>query len=217
MRVYPPPGVTEAAWPAQLTVLVAILVELLYPTRLTVGPFWLIPSLEAALLLGLFLATPHQLEYEHPRRRRVALGLIAFVSAANVYSLYALTHLLLHHNVSNGRELVGSGLLIWLTNFLIFSLWYWELDRGGPGKRAAGHDGAPDFLFPQMSDDAIEPRDWRPRFLDYLYVSLTNATAFSPTDTMPLSQMAKSVMGIQSLVSLITIGLIISRAVNILA
>jgi hypothetical protein len=216
-RTYPPPGVAEAAWPAELTVLVAILVELLYPTRLTVGPFWLIPSLEAVLLLGLFLATPHQLEYEHPRRRRVALGLIAFVSAANVYSLAELTHLLLHRDVSNGRELIGSGALIWLTNFLIFSLWYWELDRGGPGKRAAGEDGAPDFLFPQMTDDAIEPRNWRPRFLDYLYVSLTNATAFSPTDTMPLSQIAKCVMGVQALVSLITIGLIISRAVNILA
>jgi uncharacterized membrane protein len=217
IRTYPPPGVVEAAWPAQITVLVAILVELLYPTRLTVGPFWLIPSLEAALLLGLFLSTPRQLEYEHPRRRRAALGLIAFVSAANVYSLAALTHLLLHRGVSSGRELVGSGVLIWLTNFLIFALWYWELDRGGPGKRASGDDGPPDFLFPQMSDDAIEPRNWRPRFLDYLYVSLTNATAFSPTDTMPLSQMAKSVMGVQSLVSLITIGLIISRAVNILA
>jgi uncharacterized membrane protein len=217
MRAYPPPGIAESAYPAQLTVLVAILVELLYPERLTVGPFWLIPSLEGALLLGLFLATPRELEYEHPRRRRVAIALIAFVTAANVYSLGALTHFLLHHNVSQGRELVGSGALIWLTNFLIFALWYWELDRGGPGKRAAGHDAPPDFLFPQMSDDTIEPRNWRPRFVDYLYVSLTNATAFSPTDTMPLSPMAKSVMGIQSLVSLVTIGLIISRAVNILA
>ena len=107
-------------------------------------------------------------------------------------------------------------MLIWLTNFLIFGLWYWEIDRGGPGQRAAGHDGAPDFLFPQMTDDRIEPRDWRPSFIDYLYVSLTNATAFSPTDTMPLTPMAKSVMGVQSLVSLVTIGLIVSRAVNIL-
>jgi uncharacterized membrane protein len=106
--------------------------------------------------------------------------------------------------------------LIWLTNFLIFALWYWELDRGGPGRRAAGHDGAPDLLFPQMSDDRIEPLHWRPTFVDYLYVSLTNATAFSPTDTMPLTHGAKSIMGLQSLVSLVTIGLIISRAVNIL-
>ena len=107
-------------------------------------------------------------------------------------------------------------MLIWLTNFLIFALWYWELDRGGPGRRAAGHDAAPDFLFPQMTDDRIEPVQWRPVFIDYLYVSLTNATAFSPTDTMPLTHMAKSIMGVQALVSLVTIGLIVSRAVNIL-
>jgi uncharacterized membrane protein len=91
------------------------------------------------------------------------------------------------------------------------------MDRGGPGRRAAGRDRAPDFLFPQMTDDRIEPVDWRPRFVDYLYVSLTNATAFSPTDTMPLSSAAKGTMGVQSLVSLVTIGLIVSRAVNILA
>ena len=138
------------------------------------------------------------------------------MSAANVFSLAALTHFLLHHDVSNGRELIGSGVLIWLTNFLIFALWYWEIDRGGPGARAAGHDGPPDFLFPQMTDDRIEPLDWRPQFIDYLYVSLTNATAFSPTDTMPLTPMAKSIMGVQSVVSLVTIGLIVSRAVNIL-
>lgn len=216
-RPYPPPAIVEPAWPAQLTVLVAILLELSYPDRLTVGPFWLIPALEGALLLGLFVSTPRQLEHEHPRRRRIAFGLIAFVSAANIYSLFALAHSLLHRNVTSGRELIGSGVLIWLTNFLIFALWYWELDRGGPGSRAAGHDGPPDFLFPQMNDDAILPRNWRPNFVDYLYVSLTNAAAFSPTDTMPLSRVAKSVMGVQSLVSLVTIGLIISRAVNILA
>ena len=162
------------------------------------GPSWLVPALEAVLLLGMFMATPHQLEHEHPRRRRVALGLTAFVTAANIYSLGALTHFLLHHNVSNGRELIVSGVLIWLTNFLIFGLWYWEMDRGGPGKRAIGRDGPPDFLFPQMNDDRIQPSGWRPKFIDYLYVSLTNATAFSPTDTMPLSAAAKGTMGIQA-------------------
>jgi len=199
-----------------LTVLAAICLQLALPKRLTVGPTWLVPALEAALLIGMFVATPRQLEHEHRRRRRVALGLTAFVSAANVYSLGALAHYLLHHEVSSGRRLITSGVLIWLTNFLIFALWYWELDRGGPGKRASGNDQPPDFLFPQMSDDNIEPLDWRPQFIDYLYVSLTNATAFSPTDTMPLSPMAKSVMGAQSVVSLVTIGLIVSRAVNIL-
>jgi uncharacterized membrane protein len=202
--------------PALATVLAAIVLQVTLPERLTVGPSWLLPALEGALLIGLTMATPRELEHEHSGRRAVALGLTALVSAANVFSLAALTHFLLHHHLSNGRGLVVSGMLIWLTNFLIFGLWYWELDRGGPGRRAAGHDAAPDFLFPQMTDDRIEPPGWRPRFIDYLYVSLTNATAFSPTDTMPLTPVAKGVMGVQALVSLVTIGLIVSRAVNIL-
>lgn len=214
---YPPPAASEPFWPVQLTILVAIGLQLLLPSRLVVGPKWLIPTLEGALLIGMFFATPRELEGEHPLRRAVAVGLTAFVSAANIYSLATLTHYLLHHNVDRGRELILAGVLIWLTNFLIFGIWYWELDRGGPGRRAAGHDGPPDFLFPQMSDDTIEPRNWRPGFIDYLYVSLTNTTAFSPTDTMPLTPLAKSVMGVQALVSLVTIGLIVSRAVNILA
>jgi uncharacterized membrane protein len=216
-RPYPPPAAAEAAWPAQLTVLGAIALQLLLPERLTAGPRWLIPACEGLLLVGLALASPRQLEREHTHRRVVALGLIALVSAANIYSLGALTHYLLHHNVTSGRSLIFAGILIWLTNVFIFALWYWELDRGGPGKRAEGRDGPPDFLFPQMTDDRIEPIDWRPFFIDYFYVALTNATAFSPTDTMPLSQAAKSMMGVQSLVSLVTLGLIISRAVNILA
>jgi uncharacterized membrane protein len=215
-RSYPPPGAPEPFWPAQATILAAIALQLTVPPRLTAGPTWLIPSLEGALLIGMFFASPHELEHEHLVRRRVAIGLTAFVTAANIYSLAALTHFLLHHDVNKPRELIVAGVLIWLTNFLIFGLWYWEIDRGGPGKRAAGHDDPPDFLFPQMADDRIEPRNWRPQFLDYLYVSLTNATAFSPTDTMPLTPMAKSVMGIQSVVSLVTLGLIVSRAVNIL-
>jgi uncharacterized membrane protein len=215
-RPYPPPAGPEAFWPIQVTVLAAIGLQVGLPRRLTVGPAWLLPALEGVLLLGLSMATPRQLEHEHTARRRTAIALTAFVSAANIFSLVELTHLLLHHSVGNGRELIISGMLIWLTNFLIFALWYWEVDRGGPGRRAAGHDGPPDFLFPQMADDRIHPRDWRPKFLDYLYVSLTNATAFSPTDTMPLTPTAKSFMGIQSLVSVVTIGLIVSRAVNIL-
>jgi uncharacterized membrane protein len=215
-RPYPPPAGPEAFWPVQVTVLVAIGLQVGLTKRLTVGPTWLVPALEGVLLIGLSMATPRQLEHEHKTRRRTAIALTAFVSVANIVSLVQLTDLLLHHNVEKGTELIVSGMLIWLTNFLIFALWYWEIDRGGPGRRAAGHDGPPDFLFPQMSDDRIEPRYWRPQFFDYLYVSLTNATAFSPTDTMPLTVMAKAIMGIQSIVSLVTIGLVVSRAVNIL-
>jgi uncharacterized membrane protein len=217
-RPYPPPGALEPVWPAQLTLVVAIGLQLSLPERLTLRPNWLLPAFEGLLVIGLMLASPRKLEFEHPRRKRAAVALIAFVSAANVYSLIELSKHLLHHEIAAnaGRELIISGMLIWLTNFMLFALWYWEIDRGGPGVRAAGKDAPPDFLFPQMSDDRIEPREWRPHFIDYLYVSLTNATAFSPTDTMPLTPMAKTIMGIQSVVSLVTIGLIVSRAVNIL-
>jgi uncharacterized membrane protein len=215
-RTYPPPPASEPFWPAQATILAAIILQFTVPARLTIGPVWLVPGLEGALLIGMFFASPRELEHEHRVRRGVAIGLTAFVSAANIYSLAALTHYLLHHDVTHPRELIVAGVLIWLTNFLIFGLWYWEVDRGGPGRRAAGHDEPPDLLFPQMSDDRIEPINWRPQFVDYLYVSLTNATAFSPTDTMPLTPRVKLMMGVQSLVSLVTLGLIVSRAVNIL-
>jgi len=215
-RSYPPPGDPEPFWPAQLTVLAAIVVQVLLPARLTAGPEWLVPGVEGALLVGMLVVTPNVVEEEHPRRRRIALTLTALVGAANVFSLAELTHFLLHHNVQDGRSLIVSGVLIWLTNLLVFSLWFWEMDRGGPGRRAEGRDGPPDFLFPQMSDDTIEPANWRPKFVDYFYVALTNNTAFSPTDTMPLTGMAKLVMGVQSTASFLTVGLIVSRAVNIL-
>jgi uncharacterized membrane protein len=215
-KPYPPPPRAEPLWPALACVLAAIALQVLLPRRVTAGPRWLLPALEAILLIGLAFSSPRELEHDHRQRRLTALGLTGFVSAANIVSLALLVHELLHHQVSNGDQLIIAGMLIWLTNVLIFGLWYWQTDRGGAGRRAAGHDGPPDFLFPQMSDDRIEPVGWRPQFIDYLYVSLTNALALSPTDTMPLTPMAKSMMGIQSLVSLVTIGLVIARAVNIL-
>ncbi len=215
-RPYPPPARSEPLWPALASVLFAIALQLLLPHRLTVGPRWLLPALEAALLVGLAIASPRQIEHAHRGRRLASVGLTALVSAANITSLALLSHELLHHGSPNGRQLIVAGSLIWLTNVLIFGLWYWQTDRGGPGRRAAGDDGVPDLLFPQMADDRIEPVNWRPQFIDYLYVSLTNALALSPTDTMPLSPMAKSIMGVQSLVSLVTIGLVVARAVNIL-
>jgi hypothetical protein len=104
-----------------------------------------------------------------------------------------------------------------VTNVLLFGLWYWEFDRGGPLRRASGREAAPDFMFPQMADPRMAPDGWRPSLIDYLYVSFTNATAFSPTDTMPLTPTAKVLMAVQSLASLITVGLVFARAVNILA
>ena len=192
--------------------LAAIALQLLLPARLSAGPHWLLPGLEGALLVGLSLATPRQLEHEHTVRRRAALAITAIVSLANVYSLVALTHFLLHNNVSNGRELITSGVLIWLTNFLIFALWYWEIDRGGPGRRPPATMARPTSSSPRCPTTASSRAIGVRASWTTCMSRSTNATAFSPTDTMPLTGMAKGVMGIQALVSLVTIGLIVSRA-----
>jgi hypothetical protein len=210
-------------WPAQLCVLGAILLQVRLPGKLTAGPPWLLPALEGALLIGLAVSTPRgRVDEDHPVRRRLAIGLIAVVNAANVVSLYLLAHELLHRHISSGRSLILSGVAIWLTNVLIFALWYWMVDRGGPGKRACRHDpatpeGHPDWVFPEMDGGLpYTPAGWMPGFIDYLALAFTTATAFSPTDAMPNSRPAKALMSIQSLISLVTLGLIISRAINIL-
>jgi uncharacterized membrane protein len=164
----------------------------------------------------LLLANPGQISKESSRLRMISVALIALISAANVVSLIELIHALLYGSRAGGRPLVYASVPIWLTNVIVFGLWYWELDRGGPAQRQLpGHRG-PDFLFPQMSTPGSAP-GWTPDFLDYLYTSFTNATAFSPTDTMPLTAWAKVLMMLQSLASLVTVAVVVSRAVNILA
>ena len=223
---YPPPGRSELHWPAQVTVVIAIVLQLRLPDRLTLlkGTVWVLPALEAAMLIALIIFSPQRLVAPHAARRVLMLGLTAIVSLANGISLVLLAHALLTRGLlqgssgaNQGHALIVAGAGIWLTNVMIFGLWYWEVDRGGPGRRVAGCDLLPDFQFPQMTDEvaALYP-GWRPQFVDYLYLALTNATAMSPTDTMPLSVQAKMLMGLQSLISLVTIGLVVSRAVNIL-
>jgi uncharacterized membrane protein len=199
-------------------VLIAIAIDFALPDRLTPGPVWLLPGIEALLLVGLVAITPHP-RLRHSRlRRRFAVGLTAFVSAVNVVSLCLLVHLLLRgHIANNGHALILAGAGLWVTNVLLFGLWYWELDRGGPLATGSDADAHPDFLFPQMTDDRFCPPDWRPQLVDYLYLSFTNAAAFSPTDTMPLTRAAKALMALQALVALITIALVVSRAVNVLS
>jgi uncharacterized membrane protein len=208
-------------WEPQLVVLLAILIDITLPDKVSpLHPVWLLPALEGLLLLGLILASPHPRVRHSMARRRVALGLIAVVSAVNIISLVLLCHYLLkpvHHTPVNGDKLILAGSALWITNVLLFGLWYWETDRGGPVSRRLREAQPPDFLFPQMTDPQWAPEDWSPTLIDYLYVSLTNATAFSPTDTMPLSAMAKTLMGAQAIVSLVTVGLVVARAVNILS
>jgi hypothetical protein len=138
------------------------------------------------------------------------------VNIANVASLVFLIRLLLRGGDTSGQELIFSAIQIWLTNVIIFALWYWELDRGGPGRRLQTPTSQAGFLFPQMSSPQSASASWSPRFVDYLYVSFTNATAFSPTDAMPLAPWTKMLMLVQALASLLTVVLVASRAVNVL-
>ncbi len=203
-------------WEPQLVVACAIALQLSLSEQVTVGPNWLLPVMEGGLLIGLVVVSPHP-NVRHSRfRRHVAIAMIAFVSAANIVALVRLCNRLLQPGTQNGHQLILSGIVLWCTNVLLFGLWYWEIDRGGPAARAGHERDFPDFLFPQMSDPRWAPKDWMPRLIDYLYVSLTNATAFSPTDTMPLTATAKWLMSAQSIASLVTVGLVVARAVNIL-
>jgi hypothetical protein len=210
-------GRDDPLWPGQFAVLVALLLYLVLPPKLTVGPNWLLPSAEGLLLAALVLAIPRR-RLVAQFRRTLALALVLVVTVANLVALGLLTHYLIVGGHARGVDLIDGGLIIWLTNLVLFTVWYWELDRGGPlaptGDRPVL---APDFLFPQMSDSRYAAPGWKPRFEDYLYVSLTNQSAFSPTDTMPLTGRVKLLMGIQGVASLVTVGIIVARAVNILA
>ncbi len=205
-------------WPASVAVLVCVGLYLVLPNQLTIQPKWLIPALELAVLIPLGWRRHRHLG-ESRWVRPLTIALLALISVANVISVELLVHHLLRHgpgSPTNGRTLVYSAALIWLTNVIVFSLWFWELDRGGPTKRFSHLERYADFQFPQMENPKLAQPGWRPRYLDYLYVSLTNAAAFSPTDAMPLTRTAKVLMGIESVSSMVTVVVVAARAVNIL-
>jgi uncharacterized membrane protein len=207
-------GREDAFWPAQLAILAAIGLYLLLPGRLTLGPPWLLPIPEGLLLAGLVLARPSASDPRGQTHRRLSLFLLGLTAVATLIALVLLAHYLLAGGAT-GSSLLGAGVVVWGTLVLLSAVAYWELDAGGPGRRGPRAD----FLFAQMTDDARQhvPDRWSPGFPDYLYLALTNATAFSPTDTMPLTSRAKLVMGVQAVASLATLGLVVARAVNILS
>ncbi|HVB04851.1 MAG TPA: hypothetical protein VNF07_01175 [Acidimicrobiales bacterium] len=213
------PTLGEHRWPASLAVAVAIVFQLLLPDKVVrgLGPHFLLPSVEGALCLLLLAINPGRITKEEQRLRVLGIALIALINLANVVSLLELIHALLGNGraLQDGRGLVEASLPVWLTNIIVFGLWYWELDRGGPAARTLASHPRPDFLFPQMSTPECASW-WTPKFYDYLYTSFTNATAFSPTDTMPLTGWAKLLMAVQSLASLLTVAVVVSRAVNVL-
>jgi hypothetical protein len=203
-------------WPAQLAVGLAIVLDLALSRQIAIGPRYLLPAVEGVLLALLVIIAPARATVRRVRERRLALAVIGLVSLVNIVLVGRLVHELINGGHVGGRALILSGAVLWATNVLLFAVWYWEMDGGGPVARFLGEHALVDFQFPQSDSPDLAPKGWRPGFLDYLYVSLTNSTAFSPTDTMPLTHTAKIVMAIQSTTALLTVGLVIARAVNIL-
>jgi hypothetical protein len=205
----------EPTWPALLAVLGVIALQLTLAERLSLGPNWIVPGLEFVLLVALQVSAPQRKPGEAKGLRVLTVCLVGLITLANASSLVLLIEFLLDGTKKSGESLFFNALSLWSTNVLAFALWYWELDRGGPARRRvnARH---PDFLFTQMADAKFAAHGWYPHFLDYLFVSFTNATSFSPADTVPLTRWAKVLMMVQALVSLLTIALVASRAVNIL-
>jgi uncharacterized membrane protein len=186
---------------------------------------YVIPALTVLVLAALVASLPGGRLVErlgwhgyqlHVTRRWLSLGVIAVVSAANIASIVLLIHLLVNGAAANAPTLLRAAVHMWVVNVLLFALWFWQLDGGGPVARPSCRPADRDFLFPQQTEPVLLEGGWKPMFLDYLFVSFTNASAFSPTDTLPLSRWAKMLMLVQSAISLSLAVMVVARAVNIL-
>jgi uncharacterized membrane protein len=213
----------EARWLPALAVVTAALLYATLPSRYVAGSTvlvnslrWFVVGVTVALIVPLALTAPTRRLVHSVPRRTAAIALIAVISAANGAAIVVLVHLLVTGHKVNGHELIIAAIHIWCTNVIAFALWFWQLDSGGPVARRRKTGVPPDFLFPQMTAPEFSPSNWQPRFLDYLYLSFTNATAFSPTDTMPLTRWAKMLMLAESGASLLLLVMVAARAVNIL-
>ena len=211
----PTPG--ETRWPVAAAVAVAVVLQGALPAGLVLHPTWLLPALEVLLLVALVIANPYRINKESKVLRLLGLTVAALLSLANAWSVARLVIGLVNGTQGNSAgSLLITGGMIWLTNVIVFALWYWEFDRGGPASRANADRAYPDFQFVQMATPQLAPPDWEPAFADYLYLAFTNAAAFSPTDVMPMSRWAKMGMTLQAAISIVTVALVVARAVNIL-
>jgi len=211
-----PPG--ESRWPPLAAVVIFMVLNIALriwlPREGAIRVAWLLPAIEAALLIALLTGDPSG-PVERRRLRRIALILVGLLVAAALWATALLVDDLIRgKGVSNSpSELLASGAVVWIGNNVSFALLYWLIDGGGPAARL--HDSTPvDFGFTQQLSPEIAPPGWRPVFLDYLHLGFTNATAFSPTDVMPLTLRAKYAMLVQSTVALALFGLVVARAVN---
>ena len=208
----------ESRWPPVLAVVaylaINVALRLWLPAQSAVHVPWLLPGIEILLLVVLITSDPGNRE-ERRRLHRVAEVLVGLLVAAALWSTAVLVYdLITSQGVTNdAEELLVTGGVVWLGNNLAFGLLYWLMDGGGPAARAR-RPVPVDFAFTQHLSPEVAPPGWRPAFLDYLHLGFTNATAFSPTDVMPLTLRAKYAMLAQATVALVLFGLIVARAVN---
>lgn len=214
----------EPRWHAGIAVLVALVLYVTLPNKVAVGPVWILPVILLVILVPLMIVSPHR-HQEASWQRWLSIAHIAVLNAFNVITIVLLFawQLSEHHTKRlSGEELLLAAVQIWLTNIIVYALWFWEIDGHGPEVRThTAFDQEPrraDFLFPQMAlqPDIRNRIKWKPAFLDYVFLSFTNATAFSPTDTFPLTRFAKVLMMAEALTSLVTIAVIAGRAISIL-
>ena len=198
-------------------VLAAIVLTILLPDGVRLGPQWLLPLLEVVLLVVVVAGDPVTISRRSRELRAISIVLVSVLVLGALWATVQLIGDLIHGGpeTNSATDLLEDGTIVWVSNNIAFALLYWELDGGGAAARAHHLPTHIDLAFPQQLNPQIAPSGWRPRFIDYLYLGFTNATAFSPTDVMPLVPWAKIAMAIQSLVSLGILGLVIARAVNV--
>ena len=208
----------EARLPMAAAVVASMVLTLLLPDDLRLGPQWLLPLIEGLLLLTLIIGDPGRITRRSAVLHNLSIALVGVLGAGAVWSTLRLTSQIIHGgpDTDSPTDLLQSGSTVWVSGILAFTLLYFELDAGGPAARAHRMPDVPDLAFPQHLNAELGGTSWRPKFIDYLYLGITNALAFSPTDVMPLVPWGKIAMAVQSLISFAILGLVLAKAINIL-
>jgi len=208
----------ERRWPAAFATAVVIAIPFLLPHHVFPVILWAAAPVELALLLALLIADPGRIDRRSQRLRAVSIALTVLLAmiAASVTVLLVVELVEGAPDLRDASTLLAAGALVWIDVHLTFALLYWELDGGGSAERLHNLREYPDLAFPEHMNPRLAPPGWRPIFVDYFYLGFTNATAFSPTDVMPLARWAKLLMTVQAVMSILILALVIANAVNLL-
>ena len=209
----------EPWWPVALAIIVAAGLHVALPARYRLQPTWVVPAVLLGLLAVLIAGDPGRIDKQKPWLRTLTGAVIALLTLANLVAAGRLVVDILTNNklfAAQPGGLLAAGGVVWATNVIAFSLWYWDLDRGGAASRAHHPDRNPAFVFPEMQHSAYVPANWVPRFVDYLSLAFWTATAISPTDISAIRTWAKLLMMLEAGCSIVLAALVIARAINVL-